>query len=535
MATDDPQFRGARRRRWIEIAALGFVVATLAMTLRVAIANPLREGDAVHLVAGAWHSVDCVEHGVFSNCQTWNGGTAADEAETHVGPWPLMQYIPAAVMRWAGVSGEATLDTLIVIDALALGVLVGVAWITLRRLAAPVWAPTLAAALVTGPLLWYGTSAFGEALGATLVLGAVAAFLLHVRPVFIVPLVAAACITKETNPAFVAGLLALCLLIEPMTSTVARDDMPWTRRVIAPVIGVVIGLAANTAFNLFRFGSVRNTIYLDPLLQVQSTRIAARSFLAQWFAPNGGMLWFWPSALAILLLVGIGSLRELRHPPRRWAAVVPLGIAGLLVANVVGLSRWYSPFGWLAWGPRLTYTVVPAMLLLACVAAPPTAALMLRRILTGVVFWLIVGITVAAAVPQAAVVYEPHVIGEFFFDPNPNCPSYGHIEDRPTYYHCFFWTAWHRQPWLLERGMDGLDTNGGKVITVTMTGAAISLLLVARGRARRDRPTDESAVIGGHPGTSARDVSDPDVGARERGLHDPQWSGTDRPHDRSAV
>lgn len=495
LMSHDGQPRPQPGRRTIEIAALCFIVATIGMTLRVAIENPLYQGDSVHLVSGAWHSVDCISHGVFTDCQTWNGGTAADEAETHVGPWPLMQYIPAAALRWVGVSAEQTLHTLIVIDALALGALVAIAWFTLRRLCAPVWAPILAAALVTGPLLWYGTSAFGEALGATLVLAAFSAFLLHARPWVIGILIAAASITKETNPAFIAALLVLCLFLEPATAAAADDHTSWQRRVIAPIIGIIAGAVANTAFNLFRFGSIRNTIYLDPLLQVPTLRIAARSFIAQWFAPNGGMLWFWPSALAILLLVTVGSLHKLFHRPLPRAQFVPLGVVGLLVAMVIALSRWYSPFGWLAWGPRLTYTMVPAMLLVTCVAANPVATRMLHRVLTGVAFWFVLVVVVVAAVPQAAVVYQPNVIPEFFHDPNPNCPDYGHIEVQDAYYHCFFWTAWHRQPYLLERGLDGFDTKGGKVITVSMIGAAISLMFAARSRARRGELTPAGHTV----------------------------------------
>ncbi len=485
--SDDPR-PAVRRRRWVEVAAFCLVAVTLAATLRVALANPVLQGDTNGVVIGAQHAVDCLGHGVFTHCHTWTAtktpGLSPRETGAYVGPWPVMQYITAVPLRWFGVSQEQTLRTLIVLDALALGVLFAVAWITVRRLCAAVWAPTLAAVLLTGPLLWYGTSAFGEALGATLVVCAVSAVLLHARPWIVATLVAAASLTKETNPAFLAVLIALCLLLELGSTPAPR----WTRRILPSAIGVVAGVIVNSAFNVFRFGSVRNTIYLEPSLHVPDSGIAARAFVEQWFAPNGGILWFWPAAVALLGLTAVGSIRGLRRAPRSWAQVVPLGVVALLVVEIVGLATWFSPFGWYAWGPRLTLTLLPAMLLIACVAGNGHATSMLRRALASRVFWIGAILMVLAGLPQSAVVYQPHAVAQFFGSVDAECPSDAHIGSNPdAYYRCTSFIAWHRRPYLLERGLDGLDHRGGRLIVAAGAGATIALLLAARARARAAR------------------------------------------------
>ena len=74
----------------------------------------------------------------------------------------------------------------------------------------------------------------------------------------------------------------------------------------------------------------------------------------------------WASFAAVLASVLVGSWR-LR------LAKGPIGIVLVLAALTFGLSGWWAPFGWIAWGPRLLLPWIPACLLILLRAYPGEA------------------------------------------------------------------------------------------------------------------------------------------------------------------
>ncbi len=456
------------------------VAAVLLVDSWVALQHPTLSGDASGLVAGAQKAVDCLHHGVLTHCDTWVGGRGV--AKGGVGPWPLMQYMPAIVMRWLGMSRDSTLRVLIVGNALALWALFGVVWMTLRRTAAAAWVPPLVVALLASPLLWYGTAAFGEALAAAVVVAAIAALLLRSRPVLVFGLVALAGTTKETNVAFVAALGLICVLAYRVKRP--EDRAASRRLLVAVVVGSVAGAVANAAFNIFRFGTVRNTIYLQAFERAPNAAVVARAFAGQWVAPNSGLLWFWPGALAILGLTVAGAVWTVRRGDRSWATVAPLLVAVVAVADVLGLATWYSPFGWIAWGPRLMLPLLPAMLLISCVFAGDRATDLLQRFLAGRWLWPTAIVVAAVGLPQAVVLFHARTVGQFF-GPDPHCVNAHPAHNLSRYYRCFDFTAWHKRPFLLQRGLEGLGGIGGWIIGVLFVGAVVMVLKTGRTSARR--------------------------------------------------
>ena len=461
-------------------ASVVLVAAVLLVDSWVALRHPTLSGDASGLVNGAQKAVDCVHHGVFTHCDTWvGGGTVAHGA---VGPWPLLQYIPAVVMRWLGWSHNATLRVLVVGNALALWALFGVVWITLRRTGAAAWVPPLVVALLASPLLWYGTSAFGEGLAAAVVVAAIAAVLLRRRPLLVGALIALAGTTKETNPAFVVALAVICVLAHRMTQP--EDRAASRRLLVAVVVGTIAGAAANAAFNIFRYGTVRNTLYLEPILRAPNAAVVTRAFAAQWVAPNGGLLWFWPGALAIVGLTVAGAVWTFRRGDRSWATVAPVLVAVLLVVDVLGLATWFSPFGWIAWGPRLMLPLLPAMLLISCVFASHRAGDVLRRFLAGPALWPTAVVVAAIGLPEAVVLFHAQAVSQFF-GPDAHCVN-AHVGRNPShYYRCFDYTAWQKRPFLLQRGLEGVGGIGGGIVAVLFVGAIVMVLQTGRTDARR--------------------------------------------------
>ena len=464
-------------------AALVLVVALLLIDLGVALRHPFLHGDSSRVVIGAQKLVDCFDHRVLTHCDKWVGGPASATGRVaRVGPWPLLQYVPAVVLRALGFSHDETLRALILANALALPVLYYLLWITFRRTRASAWAPLLAVAMLASPLWWYGVAAFGEALDATIVVAAVAAVLLRGPPALVGALVALASIAKETNPPFVLALVVICLVAQ--TARRPEEKAASRRLLIAAVVGAILGVAANAAFNVVRFGSVRNTIYLQSFEHTYDAAIVARAFAAQWVAPNGGLLWFWPCSIAIVGLTVSGAIWTLRRTGVSWKTATPLLVAGVLIVYVVGLSTWYSPFGWFAWGPRLMLPLLPAMLLICSVLASERATYVLQRFMAGRAFWPAALLVIAIGVPEVTVLFQAHVMGRFFAA-GPGCVIPVVARNAHEYYRCFNFHAWQKRPFMLQRGLEGFGPVGGRVTVLAFVAAVIMLLKTGRTSAQR--------------------------------------------------
>ena len=253
-------------------------------------------------------------HDRFIHCDGFVVHHATGDQTLHVAPYPLLQYLVAIPLQVVGVSKEWTLRVLVFVSAASLPALLAVAYRSLMRFAPSIWAPLVTVTLLASPLLWYGKSAFGEELAAIVILVAMVVVLGDARPVTIAALVALACLTKETNPPFVFALAALCVVARTHTK-----DPLFRPRLVAIAVGTGTGIVVNTAFNVFRFGSVRNTLYMRSGLYVPDIGVGTKSFVAQWFSPNGGLAWFWPLApVLVFTIAGIASRGVARSRGNVW-------------------------------------------------------------------------------------------------------------------------------------------------------------------------------------------------------------------------
>ena len=387
------------RERRIRLAAFACLVGLLAAVAFYAVQHPMTRGDSRVLARGAEGIVDCFRRARFTSCdQSIVHGHSGDRT-VYVGPYPLLQYIPAVGFHVFGISREPTLRLLTVLNTMSLIAILALALRTVKRLAPPMWVPLVAVAIVASPLLMYGRSALGEELAAAVILAAVAAVLLDAELFVVVPLVVLACISKETNPPFVFALTAICTLAR----TEARDPVR-RRRLLALAAATVTGVALNLAFNVMRYGTVRNTLYTKKGFQTTNVGIVSRLFAALWFSPNGGIAWFWPLAPLLILTIAIVSYRR---RPMSWRRVAVPVVALLLIIQIAALSTWWSPFGWYAWGPRLTLPLVPALLVAACVLGAPAATMLVARFLRGRWFWPATLAVVVIGLPEALALAYP--------------------------------------------------------------------------------------------------------------------------------
>jgi hypothetical protein len=95
---------------------------------------------------------------------------------------------------------------------------------------------------------------------------------------------------------------------------------------------------------------------------------------------------------------------------RREVLIIALAIIGLIIANV-GLARWYAPFGWVAWGPRLTLPFLGAVGAIGLyLAAPKIIAYIQKR--DRKIGWVLVFLIVAiSSLPNISVRLDQ---GEFY-------------------------------------------------------------------------------------------------------------------------
>jgi len=108
------------------------------------------------------------------------------------------------------------------------------------------------------------------------------------------------------------------------------------------------GLAINALFNLLRYSSYLKSTYQEDGVLINGL-INLNNFIALWLSPSGGILgyfYFLPLLLVVYLLKNFkdGSFRE--------KAITSLLVLSILLTNL-NLALWFSPFGWVAWGPRL--------------------------------------------------------------------------------------------------------------------------------------------------------------------------------------
>ena len=319
------------------------VVVLIAFLLVRAITSPRSNGDTDVLIRDTQRILDCAQSGVFHGCTIVH--------------FPLFQFIPALILKARGTSDATVAVILAWLNWAAFAATVALMWWALRRSVSRTVAMVAVFVLLTGPLLPYSVETFNEPAAAFLVLAFSVAVLVGAHPGWIVLLCVLAAITKETAPPFLF-LLGLCGLFGRQD---ARHSKAMNLAVLVVACGV--GAAINSGFNYFRYYTIFNVQLLAREFRVDTREQQAVNFAGIWLSPNGGVIPFWPS---FALVCGVVGHTVLTARPRVltvwWPATL---LAALLLGLTIGLSAWYVPLGWIAWGPRLLLPWLPAVVFLA--------------------------------------------------------------------------------------------------------------------------------------------------------------------------
>jgi hypothetical protein len=286
--------------RAVHVLAAAYVLVVLALGLRI---GNINTGDTNLLAGGSAAALECLGQGVLTSC-----GIASNPEISAVGPYPLLQYLPAFVGSGFGLSADHVVVLLAVLSLVAFAVclvLPVVAFDAWRRPEARGRAAVAVLALLISSAPYQATAGFGEMLAATSFVAAVTVARRGWLP-WLAPSVLLACLSKETMAPVV---VVLCLAAASRGRLLPRPDVLW--RVAT---GAVTALALSAAFNVFRFGTPRNASYLQP--QFRTVPNSLLNFAAgEWLSPVAGVLFHWPVATAVLERARIGgSSRSIALP-----------------------------------------------------------------------------------------------------------------------------------------------------------------------------------------------------------------------------
>lgn len=386
-------------------------------------------GDTAVLVHDTEQMLDCLRRGILHGCTIVH--------------FPLLQFIPSLLLKVWNASETTIFALLAWLNWAAFAATVVLTWVSLQKEASRTVALVAVFVLVTSPLLPYAVETFNEPTAAFLTLAFSVAVVAGTHVYWVVCLCLLSAFTKEIAPPFLflIGLLGLF----------RRRDPPLSKAKYTAVLLLAtgIGIAVNSGFNYFRYDSLLNVQTLAREFRVDTLEQGAINFAGIWLSPNGGALLFWPSFAFVCVLVLFAAVAAPRYwhvgPwPARLLAVVLLGLT-------FGLSSWYAPHGWIAWGPRLLLPWLPATVYLTCyfypVAIEQGAALLTanpwRLSITAALF-------AAFALPSFFEVLDARVLSTLF-QPDDVFPRLIPIqEDRAGYFAHVNYLMWSKRSMLID-------------------------------------------------------------------------------------
>jgi hypothetical protein len=367
--------RQAARSRFPDKEALvrvglwsSLLLATFAL-LFVGRSHTWTTGDTKTLVSGIPAMNRCLSHGVFWNCNHY----AASNHLLPVSKFPLLQSLPSSVLHSVGFTQPAIIGALQWINDFAIIISIALVIRWFYRRSATGGAVICGLLLVPGMLIAYSVQTFSELLAAAVFMGLVISGLRsdRVSP-YLLPLAVIATLSKETAAPFV-----LAFGLAAITLSAARPPVR-RRSVVTLISGVLLGELLNISFNLFKYGTLLNHVYLN---EPRSSHVmAVINVAALLIAPNAGIIWFWPGvaiAGGILFFQVYRSCRsgdgDLEVSNRRRVAAAAAITGAAFLAYVVSLALWWDPTGWYSWGPRLLLPAAAPTIVLALACIPELA------------------------------------------------------------------------------------------------------------------------------------------------------------------
>ena len=310
---------------------------------------------------------------------------------------------------------------------------------------------------ISSPFLVYSRSSFGEMTAAFFVSLYVYCILSRKSWWTISIFALLSGLTKDINPPFLFVLGVAALFPE-----LFKNPRSIFQQIFGVLSGTVFSMLGVALFNFFRTGKPYNDLNMIDIYMVTDIYNQINFFMGLWFSPNGGMIFFW-SSFCFLIYLAVKSLStdKLLFSTKS----LPFwGIVLCLLALTYGLSRWWAPFGWIAWGPRLSIPLVPAMILLIGHFYGDSILISIQRLKQSKVLWgSLLAILGILALAQWQVLSNPHGYAKLTVLPfEPHCPVQPYIENGTGYYfNCMWYFLWQPKIYVLVQVIkDSLNLTG---------------------------------------------------------------------------
>jgi hypothetical protein len=154
-------------------------------------------------------------------------------------------------------------------------------------------------------------------------------------------------------------------------------DRPTRREWSVLDLAIFLGAGINATFNFLRYNVPFNASELESWRRVPTVAQWASNFAGLCVSPNGGLLFFWLPACAVIATAARSASRQ--GFLRAWPA---LAVLVMLLVLLVGFADYWSPFGWVGWGPRYIVPWIPSLSLILLCKYPQAAEQLARRALS---------------------------------------------------------------------------------------------------------------------------------------------------------
>jgi hypothetical protein len=386
-----------------------------------------------------------------------------------------MQYVPDFIARSMGATHDTRYTVLAVLSIVGVASAVALAWLTLARVGQRPWIWGFLILVLSGPILVYANTTWGEMLATGLLTALVAAAALRAPPFIIAVAAFGASLTKETSYPFVAALGAVGLVLASR-----RLQEPIRARLVGLVAGIVVAVVCASLFNVVRFGGPENTNYLREEFRSPLARVPELA-LGLLVAPNGGILIFWTSATVLVGALLAVPLLSSGGGSRRFRISIALSLAAFCLGVTMSLAFWWAPFGWAAWGPRLSLAWVLPLALLGMAAFGEPVGALVARLLESRRRLLVVALAIVlTTLPHIGYLWHPSAESTFFNRSleNKDCTTPGPLGS-PSYFRCLHEEMWLRRS-IMNDALPGLREPGGIATTVLVAAGLLGCLSLLR-------------------------------------------------------
>lgn len=314
---------------------------------------------------------------------------------------------------------------------------------------------------IASPLWWYGSTSFNEIVTAMMI----SLFFMSLMYGTYLPLLTSFLVVLTKEIAFVYVIFWTLILIY---LKFRKRESNIKVVLISSLVGTAIGLICQILFNFWRFKSIINTELLSVIYRTPTLDLKVNFFIAQWLAPNVGIIFFWPGFI-LLLFIYFKNINGVSGWTTRGA------VALFFISITLGFASWCAPFGWIAYGHRLIVPWIPGLVLFMLYTFSAHLKFLLKQAYSKRWLWISVkSLIFCATVPSVAILFNIGSISNFFV-PDETCPHTAVLQESSEYYYnCIVHYAWNAK-WIHSVTLTHVDWfRGGLAIVI----ALFALMLV---------------------------------------------------------